>query len=130
MRTPTRTNLTLILRGFVAVVVAVASSLAQQGEIIIPSAEIGGSDRKCEAPTPGMWWRNRGGQAWGARDATILMAGKPREQEHKPDSLWQVIPMFRFVPYRVPELVIAPKVKGWYRIHVGLYADEIEVWST
>src|SRR6185436_7224510 len=65
----------------------------------------------------------------GARDGTILMAGQPSEQEHKPDSLWQVIPMFRFVPQRVPELTIDPKAKGWYRIYVGLYGDEIEVWS-
>ena len=51
-------------------------------------------------------------------------------QEHKPDSLWQVIPMYRFVPKRVPELVIDPKATGWYRIYAGLYHDSLEVWST
>lgn len=103
---------------------------AQRSEIVISAADIAKPDQRSDTPTPGKWWLNRNATDWGAKDGTILMTGEPSQQEHKPDGLWQVIPMFRFVPYRVPELVIDPKVKGWYRIHVGLYGDEIEVWST
>jgi hypothetical protein len=120
-------------RQFVAaclvIIASFSPSLAQRAEIIIPAAELAKPDQRADMPTPGKWWLNRDAKDWGARDGIILMAGEPSQQEHKPDGLWQVIPMFRFVPYRVPELVIDPKVSGWYRIHVGLYGDEIEVWS-
>src|SRR5262249_19548284 len=111
-------------------VISATTAFAQRSEIVIPAAKLATAGQFADTPTPGKWWLNRNAKDWGARDGTILMAGQPSQQEHKPDALWQVIPMFRFVPYRVPELVIDPKVKGWYRIHVGLYGDEIEVWST
>lgn len=109
---------------------ATSPAPAQRGEIIIPAKELATSEQQADTPTPGKWWLNRNARTWGAHDGAILMAGEPSEQAHKPDHLWQVIPMFRFVPYRVPELVIDPKATGWYRIYVGLYGDEIEVWST
>jgi hypothetical protein len=109
--------------------VAASTASAERSEIIIPAADLAKADQRADTPTPGKWWLNHEAKDWGAREGTILMAGKPSEQPHNPDSLWQVIPLFRFVPQRVPELVIDPKVTGWYRIYAGLYGDEIEVWS-
>jgi hypothetical protein len=50
------------------------------------------------------------------------MTGKPPEGKIKTGE-WVVLAAGRFAPYRVPALTIDPKVKGWYRIHVGLYQD-------
>ena len=116
-----------------ACLIATAStspSLAERSEIVIPAADLAPPEQRADTPTPGKWWLNRNAKDWGAKDGVILMAGEPSMEVHKPDGLWQVIPMFRFVPQRVPELVINPKVTGWYRIYAGLYHDNLEVWST
>lgn len=123
------------LRGMLLLtcIIAAASpplSLAQRSEIVIPAAKLAAAEQMADAPTPGKWWLNRNAKDWGARDGTILMAGQPSEEPWKPSTLWQVIPMFRFVPQRVPELVVDPKATGWYRIYAGLYYDNIEIWST
>lgn len=109
---------------------AVPQVPAQRGEVIIPASEIAKPSQRADMPTPGKWWLNCGAKDWGARDGAILMAGEPSERSPKKEGLWQVIPLFRFVPYRVPELIVNPKVTGWYRIHVGLYGDDLDVWST
>ena len=118
-----------IIAGIFSIVLA-APAQAQRSEIIIPAADIAKAEQRSDTPTPGKWWLNRNAKDWGARDGAILMAGKPSEGPWNPSTLWQVIPMFRFVPQRVPELVVDPKATGWYRIYAGLYRDSIEVWST
>ena len=45
------------------------------------------------------------------------------------DGLWEATPLTRYVAARVPELVIDPKVTGWYRIYAGVYADALDYWS-
>ena len=56
-------------------------------------------------------------------DGTILMTGKPNVTPIPKEKLaeWEVPPADYYVPYRLPALEIDPKLKGWYRIHVGLY---------
>jgi hypothetical protein len=103
-------------------------SLAQRGEIVIPAADLATPEQRADAPTPGKWWLNRNAQGWGARNDTILMTGQPNEETLK-TGFWDVIPLFRFAPVRVPELIVDPKATGWYRIHVGLYRDDIDYWS-
>ena len=56
------------------------------------------------------------------------MTGEPGEGWIK-NGLWEAIPMTRFVAERVPELVIDPKVTGWYRIYAGVYGDALDYWS-
>jgi hypothetical protein len=57
------------------------------------------------------------------------MAGPPSDKVVK-DGLWEVTPMHRLVPYRVPNLVIDPHATGWYRIYIGLYRDGVDRSST
>lgn len=117
-----------MLAGIVALVMAAQSS-AERGQILILASRMATAEQTNGTPTPGKWWLNRNAHAWGARDGAILMTGQPSDQSPT-NGLWEVIPIFRFVPYRVPELVIDPKATGWYRIHVGLYRDDLdELWS-
>lgn len=105
-----------------------ATTFAQRKEIIIPAADLAPIEDRAEMPTAGKWWLNRHAQEWGAPHGTILMAGKPGEGLIK-DGLWEATPLTRYVAARVPELVIDPKVTGWYRIYVGVFADDSDVWS-
>jgi hypothetical protein len=113
----------------VAAALITTSAFAQRKEIIIPAADLAPVEDRAEAPTPGKWWLNRNAQGWGAPNGTILMSGKPSDEPVK-NGFWEVIPLTRYVPYRVPELVIDPKLTGWYRIYVGVYADDLDVWSS
>lgn len=109
-------------------IVLSADALAQRSEIVIPAEKFAG-ENTADRPTAGKWWLNRDAQSWGAMNGTILMTGKPSD-EVPAKGLWQVLPMARFTPYRVPELSIDPKATGWYRIHVGLFRDEVDgMWS-
>lgn len=109
--------------------IAVLSPAAEQRhEIIIPADALAKEEQRAEIPTPGKWWLNHNAQGWGANNDTILMAGQPSEEFSK-RGLWEVIPMNRFVPYRVPELVVDPKATGWYRIYAGVYRDDLDTWS-
>ena len=56
------------------------------------------------------------------------MSGNPSEKSTK-EAEWQVTPLFRFVPYRVPAIEIDPHATGWNRIYVGVYCDDIEYMS-
>ena len=124
-------HLPTLLRALVATgtVVAASLSFAQQREVIIPAADLAKTEQRTETPTPGKWWLNRNAQSLGARDGTILMTGKPSAEMPK-NGLWEVIPMTRYTPQRVPDLVVDPKLTGWYRIHVGMYGDDLDdLWS-
>ena len=114
--------------GLIIAAASVTPVYSQRGEIIIPAAKMAAAEQMAEAPAPGKWWLNRNAQAWGAMNGTILMTGQPSEETLK-TGFWDVIPMFRFVSARVPDLVVDPKATGWYRIHVGLYRDDIDDWS-
>lgn len=108
--------------------VAWDSALAQRQELVFPATALASAGQWAESPVEGKWWLKRDAQGWGAPNGLILMAGKPSE-EKLTTGFWDVIPRFRFVPYRVPALVINPKATGWYRIHVGIYTDDIDDWS-
>ena len=53
------------------------------------------------------------------KDGDLLLTGQVTGTKGSSGE-WQVTPVDRFVPYRVPTLVLDPKVTGWYRIYVGL----------
>jgi hypothetical protein len=105
-----------------------ADAVAGPGELVIPAVDLARPEQRSETPASGKWWLNQHAQDWGARDGTILMTGMPSEAPVK-NGLWQVIPASRFVPERVPALVVDPKLSGWYRIYVGLYCDGLDSWS-
>jgi len=112
-----------------ALILAFSSLLAaEERTITISAADLLPAHERADTPTPGKWWLNRNAQSWGSPDGAILLAGQPSEEPLK-TGFWDVIPAFRFVPYRVPEIVIDPKATGWHRIHVGLYCDSIDDWS-
>src|SRR5439155_19296521 len=71
------------------------------------------------------WWLHRAANDWGVPGSTILMTGRPGEGPNKAGE-WVVPVAGRFTPYRVPELVVDPKVEGHYRIYVGLYHEKID----
>jgi hypothetical protein len=106
----------------VAAALTTSSAFAQRTEVIIPAADLAPIEDRADAPTPGKWWLDR------EPNGTILMTGKPSYEPVK-NGFWEVIPLSRYVPYRVPELVIDPKLTGWYRIYVGLYVDNLDPWS-
>src|SRR5262245_5195275 len=99
-------------------------ALANSKPIVIPAAELASPDRRSEQPTPGKWWFKRDAREWGA-PAGILMTGQPNDQPSKAGE-WTVPAVFRFVPYRVPPLVVDPKVSGWHKIYIGLYHERME----
>ena len=103
----------------------ISTALAQREEIVIPATKLAQPGQQADTPTPGKWWLNHEAQSWGAMNGTILMTGSPSDEAVK-DGLWEVTPMHRFVPYRVPELVIDPHATGWYRIYIGLYRDGVD----
>lgn len=107
---------------------AATATCDERKEIIIPAEKLASPDLRADVPATGKWWLKHDAQEWGAPGGTILMAGQPSEEKLK-TGFWDVIPLFRFVPYRVPELVIDPKVTGWHRLYVGLYCDDIDDWS-
>ena len=93
---------------------------AQRKQVVIDAADLAPVSLRAEKPTKGKWWLRRDAKTWGALNGTILMTGKTAGKVTK-ERLHKVTSADRFVPYRVPAIVVDPKVKGWYRIYVGLY---------
>lgn len=114
---------------FLALLTVTTTALAQRKEVVIPAADLATDDQRAGTATPGKWWLNRNAQSWGSPNGTILMTGQPAENAPA-RGLWEVISIARFVPYQVPELVIDPKVTGWYRIYVSLYGDQADAYSS
>src|SRR5438093_12554926 len=109
----------------VACIIAVAlpaKARAQRNEIVISASELATPEQFTDMPTPGKWWLNRNAQSWSAKDGTILMTGQPSDEPAK-DGIWEVIPIHRYTPQRVPELVVDPKFAGRYRIYAVLDGD-------
>jgi hypothetical protein len=90
-------------------------------EVRIEAAALAAPAQRADRPAPGKWWLREDARDGGRRGA-ILMTGKPAEGKIRTGE-WVVLAAGRFVPHRVPALMIDPKVKGWYRLHVGLYHD-------
>jgi hypothetical protein len=90
-------------------------------EVRIAAADLAPPAVRADEPAPGKWWLRRDARDWGAPEG-VLMTGRPAEGKIKTGE-WVVLPAGRFVPYRVPALTVDPKVKGWHRVHVGLYHD-------
>ncbi|MBM4086705.1 MAG: hypothetical protein FJ272_18115, partial [Planctomycetes bacterium] len=109
------------LLGIAALGMMVLMMPAQAGgkEMVIDAADLAPPELRSDEPVSGKWWLRRDVQAWGAPKGMILMTGRaagPGSTGHE-----GVTPAERFVPYRVPPLVVNPKASGWHRIHVGLY---------
>jgi hypothetical protein len=101
---------------------------AEPKTIILDAAELAPAEVRADKPTPGKWWLKRDAKDWGTPNGNILMTGEPSE---KPNAMgeWITAAAHRFVPYRVPTLLIDPKVAGWHRIHVGLYHQAIDPYA-
>src|SRR5687768_6611569 len=97
-------------------------------EIVIPAVELAPREVRSDTLTPGKWWLRRTADEAQAPGGAILLSGEPSKEKLK-SAFWDVIPISRFVPYRLPELVIDPRASGWYRIHVGLYYDDFDYYS-
>jgi hypothetical protein len=97
-------------------------------EIVIPAAELAPPEIRSDTLTPGKWWLRRTAEESQFPGGAILLSGEPSTEKLK-SAFWDVIPLSRFVPYRLPELVIDPRASGWYRIHVGLYYDDFDYYS-
>ena len=93
------------------------------GEVVIDAADLAPEALRTDAPAPGKWWLKRDANAWGASNGTILLTGLPTGKP-RPRAFWAILPADRFVTYRVPELVVAPTLRGWHRIVLGLYHQE------
>ena len=106
----------------------IPSAMAQRKEIFLAADQLAAPDLIADRPTAGRWWLKQDAQDWGAVRGSILLAGEPSQEAVK-SGLWDVLPMFRFVPHRVPTLTIDPRATGWYRLYVGVYCDAIDRWS-
>ncbi len=92
----------------------------KRAEIVIDAPDLCPAEVRSDKPAIGKWWLNRNAANWGASNGTILMTGKPSGKTGK-DGLHKVTPADRFVAYRVPDIEVDPKARGWHRIHVGLF---------
>src|SRR5688572_20076067 len=101
------THRTLWLIAVSVLTCATQAFCAERKEIVIPATELAAVEQRADVPTAGKWWLNRDAQDWGAPGGAILLAGKPSEEPLK-TGFWDVVPAFRYVPYRVPELVVDP----------------------
>ena len=97
-----------------------APARAERKEIWIDATHLAAPEIRSAQPIARKWWLRRDAQDWGASRGTILMTGKPSGKTGE-DGLHKVTPSDRFVPYRVPQLVVDPEAIGWYRVYVGLY---------
>ena len=96
-----------------------ASAQDARKEVRILAADLVPESQRAAEPTKGKWWLQGEGEAASLQNGK-LTGTKPAGGE------WQVIPVDRFVPYRVAAIIVDPKVTGWYRIHVGLLHDDIK----
>src|SRR5262245_48728165 len=95
---------------------------AQPGrkEIAIPAADMLPAPQRGDDPGPGRWWLFKG-----FGEDPLLLSGRVQDVKGKPGE-WQVMPIQRFVPYKLPTIVIDPKATGWHRIYVGMLHDPLE----
>src|SRR5438128_2023143 len=99
--------------GVATIILMTPASFAQ--EIIISAANLAPLADRADEPTPGKWWLHD----------DLLLSGKVTDAKAKPGE-WQVIPVERFIPKKVPTIIYDPKVKGWHRIYVRLLHDPLE----
>src|SRR5262245_50116588 len=103
--------LTLVL--IMTAALPLLSAEGDRKEIVIPAEAFAPPESTNERPTADRWWLRKDAKDWGI-DRPILMTGAPNGKPIKQGE-WVVPAADRFVPYRVPELVIDPKMKGWCR---------------
>ena len=101
-----------------------APAWSQTKEIVLDAAGLAPPEFRADQPTPGKWWLKRDAKEWGVPNG-ILMSGLPSDKPNKQGE-WVATSTERFVPYRLPALVVDPKASGWYRIYVGLYHQAID----
>jgi len=109
----------------VTVPLAAGALLCQERKaILIPASQLAAPAQRDDTPTSGKWWLRGEARDWGAPGG-MLLTGMPSDKTNKQGE-WVVPAAHRFVPYRVPELVIDPKAVGWYRIFVSLFHESID----
>ncbi len=100
-------------------------SAGERKEIVLAAEDLAPPAMRADQPAPGKWWLKKDAKKWDAPKGTILMTGEVTGTKGSGGE-WQVTPADRFVPYRVPALVIDPKATGWYRIYVGLLHEPLD----
>src|SRR5438874_13175864 len=94
----------------VLLALAVQPALAQRDPtIVLDAAKIAQGNPVADTPTPGKWWL-RSDVNDAEAGGKVLQTGRITGTKGSGGE-WQVTPADRFVPYRVPPLVIDPKVK-------------------
>jgi hypothetical protein len=89
--------------------------------IILTAVELAAEAQRTEEPTAGKWWLKRGVE--GVPGNALLLTGKVNEGPLPKENLteWGVVPAdYYTTSARVPGLDIDPKLKGWYRIQLGM----------
>ncbi len=94
---------------------AMSAEAEQPKEIFIKANALAPAELRANKPTPGKWWLQN----------DILSTGRITGAKGSGGE-WQVTPADRFVAYRVPGLVIDPKVSGWHRIYFGLVHEPVD----
>jgi Glycosyl hydrolase-like 10 len=89
--------------------------------VVLTATDLAPRTVRTEEPTAGKWWLKR--DVEGVPEKALLLTGKVNEGPLPKENLteWGVVPPdYYTTPMRVPALEIDPKLKGWYRIQVGL----------
>lgn len=95
----------------------------ERQEVRIGAEELAKPAQRADMPTAGKWWLNRGSEG-----GPMLLTGKVTGSKGA-EKEWGVTPGDRFVHYRVPTLVVDPKVKGWHKIYVGLLHEPTDPFA-
>src|SRR5262245_38940638 len=113
----------LLLVGFL-ILTAHGTSQQSPKEIVLDAAELA-TGLAADKPTAGKWWLRRDARALGAPNGNLLVTGEVTGKTGSGGE-WKVTPADRFVPYRVPALIVDPKATGWHRIYVGLLHEAVD----
>src|SRR4051812_39479507 len=100
---------------------AVSAQAEDRKPVILTAAELAPESQRSEEPTAGKWWLKSGVE--GVPGNALLLTGKVNEGPLPKENLteWGVVPAeYYTTAARVPALDIAPKLKGWYRIQLGM----------
>ena len=103
----------------------ISAAAAGEKDIVIDAADLAPPEVRADKPTAGKWWLNRDAKDWGAPKGNILLTGQPSDKPNKQGE-WVVTATERFVPHRLPALIVDPKATGWHRIYVGLYHQAVD----
>jgi hypothetical protein len=103
-------------------------AFAETPAVVIDAADLATPEQRADKPTTGKWWLKRDANDWGTPKGNILLTGEPSDKPNAQGE-WVTAAAHRFVPYRVPNLVVDPKVKGWHRIYLGMFHQNLDAYA-